>query len=194
MTRPAAACSGERIRADALEAAVFDALADFYANPAVLRDATAAGRRQAAADRRQQGKEVRAVEAELSRTDAAMRRNMLAFENGALDSDRLADRLAELEAKTKALRTRQATLTAQSASVTFALPTAAELRRLASWLRTASTAGLAVERKAIAQACVHELVVQARDRFQPRSRSDRHSPRTATRHATRAPMGRVFAP
>lgn len=92
---------------------------------------------------------------------------MLAFENGALNPAKFADRLAELDAKAHALRARQAALTADTGIEPTYLPTAAELRRLARWLRDVSRAGLAAEHKAIAQAFVHELVVQARDRVQP---------------------------
>lgn len=49
-----AACSGERIRADALEAAVFDALVEFYAHPDALAGVLAEGRQQSAAAARQQ--------------------------------------------------------------------------------------------------------------------------------------------
>ena len=84
-----AACTGERIRADALEAAAFDALVEFYALARVLAE----GRQQSAAAARQHDKERRAIEAELKRTEAAVERYMHAFENGALTEDLFAERV-----------------------------------------------------------------------------------------------------
>lgn len=92
---------------------------------------------------------------------------MLAFENGAPDPGKFANRVDELETKANALGARQAALTADSIPDAAALPRPAELRRLAAWLRTVSHGGLAAERKAVAQAFVQELVVQARDHVQP---------------------------
>lgn len=120
-------CDAERIRADELEAAVFAALVDLYADPDLIRAATAA-RRQAAADgAHKHEQELAAVEAELRKTEASVERYMLAFENGSLTDDMFGARVQELAGKAKALRARQAELGATLGASDAALPTATEL-------------------------------------------------------------------
>ncbi len=130
-----AACQGERIRADALEAAVFDALVNLYADPSVLIDATAADRDQTATAARQHAKELRSVEAELTRTEAAVNRYMLAFENGAVTEDMFGERVRELGHKAKALRVKQAELETATGDA-IPTPTATQIRALHRWLLT----------------------------------------------------------
>ncbi|MHB8669902.1 MAG: recombinase zinc ribbon domain-containing protein [Acidimicrobiales bacterium] len=161
-----AACSGERIRADALEAAVFDALVEFYAHPDALAGVLAEGRQQSAAAARQHDKEGRAVDAEVKRTEAALERYMHAFENGALTENLFAERVRELGIKAAALRARHAELLAATID-TPDTPTTADLRALHRWLRNKTKHAPDVERKAVARAFVHELRVEARDRVRP---------------------------
>ena len=78
---------GERIRADVLEAAVLDALRDFYADPDLIRRAVAVKTQQAETSTRQHRDEIDAVTAEPKKTEAAIERYILAFEAGTISDD-----------------------------------------------------------------------------------------------------------
>jgi site-specific DNA recombinase len=160
-------CKGERIRADELEEAVFDALVDLYSNPQLLVDAADEERRLAVSDSRGPDEELATVRSELRKTEAAVERYMGAFENGALTDKMFGERVRDLGTKAETLRDRQATLLKGAAEVDEPLPTAVEVDKLRRELETAAKHALPPVRKALAQSFVHELRVETRERVIP---------------------------
>lgn len=94
-------CSATRLDADAVEHAVLAVLAGFYCNQhALIADAITAAQANHAAAQDGHRAELAAADRELARTGAAIDRYLAAFENGTLDPEDLAVRLARLKAKT----------------------------------------------------------------------------------------------
>ncbi len=160
-------CRGERVRADALEAAVFSALGDLYADPSIIGRAIAVRRRQAAVGARQRRDELTATEAELAKTEASVDRYMHAFESGTVTEDMFGERVRELGRKAQALRRRRAELLGEAAADAAPVPSQEDLRELRVQLVDVGENGPGPIRKAVAQAFVQNLVVEARDRVQP---------------------------
>jgi site-specific DNA recombinase len=99
------ACSGERIRAD-----VLDALVTFYADPNLIKRAVAVKTEQVAATTRQHHDEIDAVTAELKKTEAAIERYILAFEAGTISDDMFGPRVRDLGDRARTLKARRESL------------------------------------------------------------------------------------
>lgn len=162
------ACTGERLRADALEDAVLTALVDLYSDPELIARALKANQQSSADTARQQREELAATEAEIAKTDSAVDRYMHAFEAGTLTADIFADRVRDLGDKARALRLRHAELGRAAVEVEAPLPTLAEVTTLRDQLRDVALHGPGRVRKAVAQAFVHSLTVESRDRILPK--------------------------
>src|SRR5690606_37370569 len=90
-------CDATRINADAIEPAVLDALSCFYRNHyRLIADAVIRAQAQHLAGEDNQRAELATVEAELTKTNQAIDRYLNAFENGTLEEEDLATRLATL--------------------------------------------------------------------------------------------------
>jgi len=164
-------CDAERLRADELEAAVFDSLVAVYSDPDLLREAAEADRHGAEDDAGRVEADLALVQAELRKTEAAIHRYMAAFEDGKLTGDLFSARVDNLTAKAKTLRARQAELEEeasqqQAAGVEWVLTDEAAAAIRAD-LTTASGHAPDVVRKSLAQAFVHELRVEDRYLVQP---------------------------
>jgi site-specific DNA recombinase len=116
-------CTGERVRADELEAAVFAALIDVYSDPDLLRDATAFQVEASTAAVRHREDELMALDAELAKAEAAIERYMGAFENGTITEDMFGERVRELGVRAKSLRAKRAEAAMAVAAGPGALPT-----------------------------------------------------------------------
>ena len=162
------ACTGERLRADALEDAVLSALVDLYSDPELIARALKANQKNSADTARQQREELAATEAGIAKTDAAVDRYMHAFVAGTLTADIFADRVRDLGDKARALRVRHAELGRTAADVEAPLPTLCEVTALRDQLRDIALHGPGRIRKAVAQAFVHSLTVESRDRILPK--------------------------
>jgi site-specific DNA recombinase len=162
------ACTAERLRADALEDAVLSALVDLYSDPELIARALKANQQNSADTARQQREELAATEAEIAKTDAAVDRYMHAFEAGTLTADIFADRVRDLGDKARALRLRHAELGRTAAEVEAPLPTVSEVTALRDQLRDVALHGPGRVRKAVAQAFVHSLTVESRERILPK--------------------------
>jgi site-specific DNA recombinase len=93
-------CGAQRIDADAIEDAVTGTLASFHRSQhALIADAIAAAQASHAAAEEGRRGELAATEHQLARTGAAIDRYLAAFEDGTLDPEALADRLAQLKAR-----------------------------------------------------------------------------------------------
>jgi site-specific DNA recombinase len=163
-----AACGAERLRADALEEAVLDALVDLYSDPEFITRALQAHLDAATLTVRQRHDELTATDAELAKTEAAVERYMHAFEAGTLTADIFAERVRELGTKAKLLRARQAELAEVAADASAPLPSLDEVETLRDQLQAVALSGPGTVRKAVAQAFVHSLTVEARDKILPK--------------------------
>ncbi len=162
------ACTGARIRADALEDAVLAALVDLYSDPELITRAFEANQQTSMATARQQREELAATEAEIAKTEATADRYMHAFEAGTLTAEIFADRVRDLGDKARALRLRYAELGRAAVHATAPLPTEAEVNSLRDQLQEVALRGPGRVRKAVAQAFVHSLTVESRDRILPK--------------------------
>jgi hypothetical protein len=122
-------CNASRLDADAIEDAVLAALVGFYRDQHdLIADAITAAQANHAAGQHYRRAELAATERDLARTGAAIDRYLVAFENGTLDPEDLAGRLAKLRARSGQLRARQDELAGQVASVLAASPAATLLQ------------------------------------------------------------------
>jgi hypothetical protein len=113
-----AECDAERLRADELEAKVFDALVAVYNDGDLVREAVEAHRSGSNGEADRVRAALAAVESEARKAEAAIERYMLAFEAGEVSQDRFGRRVRELEDKAAALAQRRAELAA-AATATF---------------------------------------------------------------------------
>ncbi len=160
-------CGGQRIDADAIEDAVTGTLASFYRGQhALIADAIAAA--QAGHDAADEGRraELAATEHELARTGAALDRYLAAFENGALDPEDLAGRLAQLKARSHQLRARRDELGRELTDVP-APPPPATLRQVADHIDEIIGAGTHTQRKALIGALVASVKITGPGRVVP---------------------------
>ena len=162
-----AACVGERLRADVLEEAVFDALLNVYKDPELIERAVAAKTQERATSVRMQRDEILATETELKKTEAAIERYMMAFEAGSITDDLFGPRVRDLSDNARALRARHEELIQIEESAAMDPPTQADLDSLRADLADELLHGSDARRKAVAQAFVHRLVVDGRDTIHP---------------------------
>ena len=170
-------CAGDRIRADELEAAVFDALVSLYSDPRLLLHAANEAHQLGTADSRQFD-ELATMRAGLLKAEAAIERYMGAFENGTVTEDMFGEQVRHLGEQAAALRDRGANLLGESAVVNEPLPTPADIGALKEELEVAVRHGQPLVRKGLAQAFVHELKVETRERVGPTFKSS--APRRMT--------------
>jgi site-specific DNA recombinase len=162
-----ARCNASRLDADAVEHAVITALVGFYRDQHnLIADAITAV--QASHQAGQDGKraELAAGEHELARTGAAIDRYLAAFENGALEAEDLAERLAQLKARSQQLRARRDELDGQLA-VLPAAPPPATLRQVADHIAGVVASGGHSQRKALIEALIARIKITGPDRIIP---------------------------
>jgi len=160
-------CGGQRVDADAIEQAVTGALADFYRHQHdLIADAIAAAQAAHAADQDARRGELAATERELARTGAAIDRYLTAFENGTLDLEDLAGRLAQLKNRSRQQAARRAVLAGQLASAP-AMPPPAALRQVADHVSEVIIAGSHNQRKALIEALVAQVKITGPGRIVP---------------------------
>jgi site-specific DNA recombinase len=153
------ACGGQRVDADAIEHAVTDALASFYRHQhALIADAVTKAQEQHAADHDSRRGELAATDRELARTSAAIDRYLAAFENGALDPEDLADRLARLKSRARQLAARRDELASELDAET-AIPPPATLREVADHIDQIIAAGSDSQRKTLIEALVAQVKI-----------------------------------
>jgi site-specific DNA recombinase len=181
-------CGAQRIDADAIEDAVTGALASFYRDQhALIADAIAAAQASHAAADEGRRAELAATEHELARTGAAIDRYLAAFENGALDPEDLAGRLAQLKARSHQLRARRDELASELTDVPAA-PPPATLRQVADHVDEIIGAGTHTQRKALIETLVAQVKITRSDRIVPVFRIPQ-----ATEHVGMSEVSRVRA-
>ena len=161
------ACTGERVRADVLEQAVFAALLAVYADPDLLVRAIAARTRATADAAQLHHDELAATKAQLKKTEAAIDRYMHAFEAGTITEDMFGTRVRDLGHKARALQARYEELSEAVEEADLTPPNAADIEALRQELQDEIENGSDPRKKAIARAFVKELVVEQRDTIQP---------------------------
>jgi len=167
------ACGGQRIDADAIEHAVTLALAGFYRHQHhLIADAIAAAQASHTADQDARRGELAATERDLVKTGAAIDRYLAAFENGTLDPEDLAGRLAQLKARSRQLIARRDEL-ANQLDAEPAMPPAATLREVAEHIDQVIGSGSHNQRKALIEAFVAQVKITGPGRIVPCSASRR---------------------
>jgi site-specific DNA recombinase len=181
-----AACGGQRISADAIEQAVTGALAGFYRHQHdLINDAIAAAQASHTAAQTSGSAEMATIERELTRTGAAIDRYLTAFENGTLDPEDLAGRLAQLKARTRQLSTRRDELAAQLAAEP-AMPPLARLREVADHIDQIIESGTQVQRKALIEALVAQVKITGPGQVVPTFRIPQPQVGPPSKHSVRA--------
>ena len=162
-----ARCNASRLDADAVEQAVITALAGFYRDQHnLIADAITAA--QASYQAGQDGKraELAAAEHGLARTSAASDRYLDAFENGTLEPEDLAERLAQLKARSHQLRARRDELAGRLAALPAA-PPPATLRQVADSIAGIIASGGHSQRKALIEVLIARIKITGPDRIVP---------------------------
>ncbi len=161
------ACGGQRIDADAIEDAVTGALAGFYRHQhGLIADSIAAAQVSHAAAEEGKRNELAATEHQLARTGTAIDRYLAAFEDGTLDPEVLAGRLAQLKARSGQLRARRDELTNELTNEPAPPPTAT-LRQVADHIDQVIGAGTHTQRKALIEALVARVKITGPNRVVP---------------------------
>ncbi|MGE5137685.1 MAG: recombinase family protein, partial [Gemmatimonadota bacterium] len=160
-------CAASRMDADAVEEAVTAALASFYRHRHdLIADAIAQAQASHAASSEGRRAELAVAERELARIGAATDRYLAAFEQGTLDPEDLAPRLAQLKARSAQLRARREQIAGQIAA-TPAAPPVATLRQVADHIDDIIRAGTENQRKALIEALVAQIKITGPDRIVP---------------------------
>jgi site-specific DNA recombinase len=168
-------CDAARLDADAAEQAVLGALASFYRDQHdLIADAIAQAQASHAAGYLARHAELAAAERELAKTSAAIDRYLTAFENGSLDPEDLAPRLAQLRTRSAQLRACRDELAAQTAATPTA-PPAATLRQVAGHIDDIIRSGTENQRKALVESLVAQIKIIGADGIVPIFRIPRPS-------------------
>lgn len=163
----ASKCDFKRLNADAVDAAVLDAMATFYRTQhALIADAIAHEQKQHQAANADRHAELITVDNEITKTGQAIDRYLTAFERGTMDEELVADRLTELRAKTKQLRTRRDQLTLALDDEPTA-PEPATLVAVADHIAEIITSGSHNQTKALVEALVASVTITGPDRLVP---------------------------
>ena len=161
------ACAGQRIDADAIEHAITTALASFHRHQHnLIAAAIAAAETTHAGGQDARRGELAATGHELAKSNAAIDRYLAAFENGTIDPEDLAARLAQLKNRTRQLTARRDQLASELATAP-AVPSAATLRQVADRIDEVITAGSHNQRKALIEALVAQIKITGPGRIVP---------------------------
>jgi site-specific DNA recombinase len=174
-----AGCDAHRFNAEALDAAIRQALIDFYTTGDDLIAQAVAEFQQAHQDSHADlRRELTGVEKELAKTQAAIDRYLSAFEGGTMDPAICQPRLTELAERAKQLRTRHTELAADLDHPPAA-PSPAELRQVREHIRDILAHGTAQERKSLYEALIDHIEITNETPSSPSTASRRPATRTA---------------
>jgi site-specific DNA recombinase len=160
-------CANDRLPAEQLERAVTRRLWKVLQNDDLIEQAiTQAYERLTQRDNEQQS-ELAAIQDKLAKTRAAMDRYFRAFEAGTMPEDTCAPRIASLGEQTKALETRATELAAAEDDEQPERANTAELDALRDTLQAALRDSTPARTKAVLQAMIDGIRVDARDHIEP---------------------------
>jgi site-specific DNA recombinase len=155
------------LNADAVDAAVLDALAGFYrTRHDLIADAVTHEQTQHRAAHADRHAELATVENEITKTGVAIDRYLTAFERGTMDEELVADRLTKLRAKTKQIRVRRDELTL-ALDDEPAMPEPATLAAVADQIAEIITSGTHNQIKALVEVLVAKVTITGPDRLIP---------------------------
>jgi site-specific DNA recombinase len=160
-------CANDRLPAEQLEQAVTRRLWKVLADDDLIDQAiTQAYERLTQRDDEQQS-ELAAIQDKLAETRAALDRYFRAFEAGTMPEDTCAPRIASLSEQTKALEGRAADLAAVEDDEQPERANTAELDTLRNTLQAALRDSTPTRTKAVLQAMIDGIRVDARDQIEP---------------------------
>jgi site-specific DNA recombinase len=160
-------CAASRLSADAIEPAVIGALASFYRDQHdLIADAVTAAQASQAAAQNGRRAELAAAGLELARIGAVIDRYLTAFENGTIDPEDLAGRLARLKTRSRQLRARRDELAHQVAAVP-AVPPTATLRQVSDHIAGILASASHSQRKALIEVLIAEVKITGPGRIVP---------------------------
>jgi site-specific DNA recombinase len=163
----AAGCFGVRLDADATDAAVLQALYDFYTVAHTIIDKLLTqARREFHDTHADRNAELDAVTAKIIHNQAAIDRYHTAFENGTMDDTTAGPRITELRHKITQLQARRDDLAANLAHEP-ALPPAGTLERLRAYLEHTIARGTDAQRKRAIAALVAEVRINQKGQVIP---------------------------
>jgi site-specific DNA recombinase len=178
-------CDAKRLNADAVDAAILDALTDFYrTRHDLITDAITADQAQHRAAHADRRAELATVHAQITNTDQAIDRYLTAFENGTMDEDLVADRLTGLRARLKELRARRDDLTADLDNGPAA-PDPATLYDVADHIGGVIAEGSHNQTKALIEALIAKVTITGPNTLKPVFRIPQ--PRNTNEAATAQP-------
>lgn len=160
-------CDFKRLNADAVDAAVLDALAGFHRTQHdLIAHAITHEQTQHQAANADRNAELTTIENEITKTGQAIDRYLTAFERGTMDEDLLTHRLTELRTKTKQLRARRDELTPalDDAPTT---PEPATLVAVADHITEIITNGTHNQTNTLVEALIANVTITGPDRLIP---------------------------
>ena len=161
------ACDGERLSRDKLEQAVIAQLVSLYRDGELVRRALAEAARRREAEQPALAEQREAVAAEVRAAERALDRYYEAFEEGALDPERLTERVGALEARLVVFRDQEAELARARASAGERAPDETELTAVANRLESVIQDGSPEKSKALLRLLIKELKVNGRSEILP---------------------------
>jgi site-specific DNA recombinase len=164
-----AGCGIYRFNADELEDAISAAMIEFYSTQQeVINLAVAEAQMVHSRATSTYRDQLAGVTRELREATVAIDRYLTAFEKGTLDdeNDHVQERLAKLKEQTRRLRARKAQLETEIEQPPTA-PTPAHLTKISDHIRAVLTHGPPTARKALFEALIEEIAVQADNRLIP---------------------------
>jgi site-specific DNA recombinase len=152
-----AGCSGVRLAADATDAAVLQALVDFYASAdTILTQVIDAAQQEFRDTHSDRHAELDTLTVQITQAEAAVDRYHAAFEAGTMADTTAGPRLRDLRHKITQLRARRDDLT-QALAAEPAPPPPGTVDRVRAHLRHMIAAGSPGERKRAIEALIHEI-------------------------------------
>jgi len=160
-------CPSERLPADELDHATLQSLLDTFTQPDFIDRAVHAAAARLGAQREQHQAELATIDAELRRTEAAIKRYMLAFEDGTLDPRTFAPRIKQLAATSDELEARRADLHDTLQRVEAETPDQRTITRLRQRIRDAIQQDTVAAKKNLLHLLIHQIEVHSRDQVIP---------------------------
>jgi site-specific DNA recombinase len=180
-------CDADRLPADALDAAVLDALLATYERHDLFDQAVNAAAAHADDSRELLAAELEATEAKIVKAEDAIERYLRAFEDKTMPEAQCGERVRKLGRELAELRARRDELAETLEDGAVVPPSPEVLAELRGRIAEAIDTGTDAERKLLLQALVHEVKVTSREHIEPFFRV----PETADASAVRAVSGLV---
>jgi site-specific DNA recombinase len=160
-------CPSERLPADELDHATLQSLLDTFTQPDFIDRAVHAAAARLGAQREQHQAELATIDAELRRTEAAIKRYMLALEDGTLDPRTFAPRMKQVTATSDELEARRADLHGTLQRVEAETLDERTITCLRQRIRDAIQQDTIAAKKNLLHLLIHQIEVHSRDQVIP---------------------------